>query len=135
MVPKVVKDFIRNLEINQFLDDHVVCCPIAEPRSELITNEHPLELSPYDNARPDTISGWAGNEQELPQQGLVMFHVEVAKGTIMVPVKWEYSLPKLFAEFISVSYLTWDLTSMTAWQATKEFHRRLKVLIITIKYL
>ena len=57
-----------------------------------------------------------------------MFHVELPKATIMVPIQWQLSVPKLLAEFASISYLTWDLTQMETPDAGKEFLRRLKAI-------
>ena len=127
MVPKVLREFMRNLEINNFLDDYVVSRPTFEPLTELITNECPIENRSEEASQDTRTSNWLNTETHLPQNGTVIFHMEIPKATILVPVKWQYSMEKLLSEFISISYLTWDLTSMTAWQATKEFFRRLKV--------
>ena len=50
----------------------------------------------------------------------------VPKATVMVPIEWQYSLEKLFAEFASIHYLTWDLSHMTPKESAKEFLRRLE---------
>ena len=43
LIPMVLKDFLRTLEINQFMGDYVVMPPEFEPLSEFILNERPLE--------------------------------------------------------------------------------------------
>ena len=43
MIPTVMKEFIRTLEINQFMTDYVLTPPEFEPLSEFILNERPLE--------------------------------------------------------------------------------------------
>ena len=43
MIPTVLKDFLRTLEINQFMVDYVITPPTFEPLSEFITNEQPLD--------------------------------------------------------------------------------------------
>ena len=58
-----------------------------------------------------------------------MAHVPLPKATLMVPIEWQYSMEKLFAEFASINYLTWDVSNMTAMEATKEFFRRLEAIV------
>ena len=43
LIPTVMKQFLRTLEINQFMTDYVVTPPEFEPLSEFIVNEQPLE--------------------------------------------------------------------------------------------
>ena len=47
-----MKEFIRNLDINRFLDDYAVMGPSFEPLSELILNEHPLATAIGNLASP-----------------------------------------------------------------------------------
>ena len=42
-MPTVMKEFLRTLEINQFMTDYVISPPEFEPLSEFITNEKPLD--------------------------------------------------------------------------------------------
>ena len=59
---------------------------------------------------------------------MVIAHLGVPKATVMVPIEWQYSVEKLFAEFVSINYLTWDLSQMTPTQAAKEFFRRMEAI-------
>ena len=43
LLPNVMKDFLRTLEINQFMTDYVVMGPEYEPLSEFIVNEKALD--------------------------------------------------------------------------------------------
>ena len=43
MIPKVLKEFLRTLEINQFMTDYIVMGPEYEPLSEFIVNERALD--------------------------------------------------------------------------------------------
>ena len=43
LIPTVFKDFLRTLEINQFMTDYVMMPPEFEPLSEFILNERPLD--------------------------------------------------------------------------------------------
>ena len=47
----------------------------------------------------------------------------------MVPIEWQYSMEKLFAEFASINYLTWDLSNMSPMETGKEFLRRLVAIV------
>ena len=73
-------------------------------------------------------SCWLRTKSELPQKGVVVGHLGVPKATVMVPIEWQYSMEKLFAEFVSINYLTWDLSEMTPTEAAKEFLRRLEAI-------
>ena len=42
-MPTVMKEFLRTLEINQFMTDYVISPPEFEPLSEFIINEKPLD--------------------------------------------------------------------------------------------
>lgn len=43
LVPTILKEFLRTLEINQFVSNYVVAPPEFEPLSEFVVNERPLE--------------------------------------------------------------------------------------------
>ena len=74
-------------------------------------------------------SSWLRTKSELPQKGVIIGHVSAPKTTILVPIEWQYSMEKLFAEFVSINYLTWDLSNMTPTQVAKEFLRRLVAIV------
>ena len=74
-------------------------------------------------------SSWLRTKSELPQKGVIVGHLQLPKATLMVPIEWQYSMEKLFAEFASINYLSWDLSNMTSMEATKEFFRRLEAIV------
>ena len=141
-----MKNFIRMLEVNQFMTDYVVSAPEQESQSEFILNERPLEqptgtciaqpllqfntiyhLEDYVCIENKT-SHWIRPQSEVPQRGVIIASIELKKATIMVPIEWQFSMEKLFAEFASINYLSWDLIQLTPIQAMKEFFRRLEAI-------
>ena len=73
-------------------------------------------------------SSWLRNKAELPQKGVIIAHMGVPNATVFVPIEWQYSMEKLFAEFASIYYLTWDLSNMSPKESAKEFFRRLEAI-------
>ena len=84
-----MKEFIRTLEINQFMTDYVITPPEFEPLSEFILNERPLErpegkygtfVAFYTNKLPiqvtssvsktDPVAGFAQNQSFRKEESL-----------------------------------------------------------------
>ena len=154
-MPTVMKEFLRTLEINQFMTDYVISPPEFEPLSEFIINEKPLDrpegkkmfflvtkIVSTTRARitikyfigdfiriENVTSNWLRKKFDLPQKGVIIGHVPAPKATIFIPIEWQYSMEKLFAEFASIYYLTWDLSNMSPMETTKEFLRRLVAIV------
>ena len=72
-------------------------------------------------------SNW---ETEVPpQEGIVIMHVDQYEASMLVPIKWEYSVPKLLSEFLSLKYLMMDIPESSAHQVARECARRMSCIL------